>query len=128
MHAITQTSVSGFTSEVLDALPKGVSIPMEYVVRLIREVEERALRAEKNAEIICSKAIDAVRAAQLRAEEAEARARQLAQHAARHIKLLHARVVAAEASPDEWTERTEISPFVRSQANANEGRPFGRLQ
>jgi hypothetical protein len=98
---------------------------MEHVIRLLYEAEERAVRAEKTAEIICSKAIEAVRAAQLRAEQTEARAREVAQHAAWHIKLLYKRVAEAEGLP---RDLTKVDPFERAPANANQGYTFTRLQ
>ena len=127
VQSTQRTFVSGHAGEVLPAKLGRASITMEHLFRLLCEAEERAFRAEKNAERICSKAIEAVRAAQLRVEQTEARARQVALHAERHIKLLFERVSKAEALPQESTE-AEVSPFIPSPAVANRGRPVGRLQ
>ena len=105
VHITTRTLVPGVAVEILEAAPAGASIPVEHVVKLLRDAEERAFRAEKNAEIICRKAIEAVRAAQFQAEQTEARTRQLAQHAVRHIKLLFEGVVRVEALSQEWASR-----------------------
>jgi hypothetical protein len=65
------------------------------LVRLLSEAAYRVKCAEENAQTICIKAIKAIRAAQLRVDEAEQRAQRIASHATAQIKLLHERFSAS---------------------------------
>jgi hypothetical protein len=81
---------------------------IERAAALIRTSEQRALQAEETAEKVSARAIDAVKAAQLRLEQVEAHARHVEQHAAEQAQMAQERIAKAEALAQERIDKAEV--------------------
>jgi hypothetical protein len=80
---------------------------IDQAVELIRTSEQRASHAQEKAEKISAKALEAVRAAQLRIEQTQSHARLVEQHAAEQAKLAEERIAKTEALAQERIEKAQ---------------------
>jgi predicted S18 family serine protease len=80
---------------------------IDRAAELIRESEQRAMQADEKAERVSAKAIEAVKAAQMRVEQTQAQIRLVEQHAAEQAKLTAERMAKVEASAQERIDKAE---------------------
>jgi hypothetical protein len=80
---------------------------IDQAAEAIRAGEQRALHAEEKAQKISGKAIEAVRAAQLRIEQIQAQAHLTEQHAAEQAKLAEERIAKSEALAQERIDQAQ---------------------
>jgi predicted S18 family serine protease len=111
-HSVAGLTASNFTpiqNEDHDLSPdsaEGLDL-IDHAAALLRNSEQRAMFAEDKAEKVSAKALEAIKAAQLRIEHTEMRARQVEQHAAQQVQLAQDRIANSEALAQERVEKVE---------------------
>jgi hypothetical protein len=96
---------------------------IDHAAEMIRASEQRALHAEEKAEKVSAKAVEAVRAAQLRIEQSLAQARLIEQHASEQMKLADERIAKAEALTEDRVAQAEAwAQAAEERARAAESR------
>jgi hypothetical protein len=107
--SMTASNVIPVENEHHDLSPDGVDglDLIDHAAALLRQSEQRAVFAEDKAEKVSAKALEAIKAAQLRIEQTEMRARQVEQHAAEQVQLAQDRIAKSEAMAQERVEKVE---------------------
>jgi hypothetical protein len=96
---------------------------IDQAAEAMQASEQRASHAEEKAHKISSKAIDAVRAAQLRIEQVQAQARLIERHAAEQAKLAEERIAKTEALAQERIDQAQTCAHdAEERARAAESR------